>query len=94
MTDQEGRRGQKTKSVLVCIGNINRPVTFSEGSASEEKEALFDGIKTAFSDILDNNPITKPVFLVKNEEWRNEFVDIGSGIIPDRAVVRVVEAVS
>ena len=94
MTDQEDRTGQRTKTALVCIGNVNRPVTFSEGSAREEKETLFDGIKTAFSDILDNSPITKPVFMVKNEEWRNEFVDIGDGIIPDRAVVRVVEAVS
>ena len=32
--------------------------------------------------------------MVKSEEWNNEFVDIGSNPIPDRAVVRVVEAVS
>ena len=96
MNQLEGAvQGQKTKSVLVCLGNVNRAISFPEGSVGDEKKALFDGIKAAFSDILDdNNRITKPIFLVKNEKWRNEFVDIGDGVIPDRAVVRVVEAVS
>ena len=83
------------KSVLVCIGNVNRPVSFLEGDDNEdEKKHLYEAIKNKFSDILDNNSVKKPIIMVKSEEWNNEFVDIGSNPIPDRAVVRVVEAVS
>ena len=82
------------KTVLVSIGGIKRPVTFVEREGSEGKRVLFEGIKREFADILSKNPIVKPVFLVKNEDWRNEFVDIGENTIPDRAVVRIVDAVS
>lgn len=100
MTDQEEHpvTGQKTKSVLVCIGNVNRPITFSGAAGSARaKNALIDRIKITFADIvmiLNNSPLRKPIYMVKNEKWRNEFVDIGDSFIPDRAVVRVVEAVS
>ena len=84
-----------TKTVLVSIGGINRSVTFAtESEDSKEKNNLFEGIKSVFEDMLSNNPIAKPAFLTKNEDWRNEFVDIGDQPIPDRAVVRVVDAVS
>ena len=36
----------QVKSVLVCIGNVNRPVSFLEGDDNEdEKKHLYEAIK-------------------------------------------------
>ena len=39
----------QVKSVLVCIGNVNRPVSFLEGDDNEdEKKHLYEAIKIGF----------------------------------------------
>ena len=82
------------KTILVSIYGVNRPVTFNmDEDVDREKQNMFQEIQTVFADIISSNSISKPIFIVKNEEWNHEFVDIGKNAIPEWSVVRIIDAV-
>ena len=78
------------KTVLVCLGENSRSVTF-EGGANlmEEKKQLVKAIEVSFKDVLGGKAGEITVLKIKSEEWGGEFVDLQERCIPDRAVVKV-----
>ena len=83
------------KTILVSMNGVNRPVTFNmDEDVDREKQNMFQEVQTVFADIISSNSISKPIFMVKNEEWNHEFIDIGKNPIPDQSVVRIIDAVS
>ena len=82
-----------TKSVLVCLGEHKRPVTFAASSdASLEKKDLQKAIAVAFEDVIGKSADPGSLLIqLKNEGWAGEFVDVSEGApIPDSSVVRAV----
>ena len=57
-----------TKTILVCIGERKRPLVLNEKEENDNvKKDLFDAIKMAFSDVLDEKPIKKAIIQIKSE---------------------------
>ena len=83
-----------SKSVLVCLGESRRPVSFRRGdTAATERKALVLSVASAFEDVFDAEPPSPSNLLLqlKSEEWGGEFVDLKSDEpIPDRSVLRIV----
>ncbi len=78
-TDNSG-----TKSVLVCLGERKREVSFACHSSYQELEALSVAVRDVYSDVLKGEEDL--IFQVKGKEWNGEFIDI-CGPVPDRAVL-------
>ena len=78
----------RTKSVLVCLGERKRDVSFTcNGSYQDELKALDAVTREVYSDVLKGGEDI--LFQVKREEWGGEFTDI-SAPVPDRAVLMAV----
>ena len=80
------------KTVLVCVGGRKRTVSFSCGEESDRvrllvaANAVYQGVA-----VFDGKTIVQ----MKSEEWSGEFIDVeDTDVIPDKAIVRVVESVS
>ena len=79
-----------TKSVLVCLGERKREVSFTcHSSYQEGLEALGIAVRDVYSDVLKGEEDL--IFQFKREEWNGEFTDL-CGPVPDQAVLLVVVA--
>ena len=83
---------KKAKSVLVCLNENKREVSFPEGlSVEEEKKEFLDAVHSVFSDLLPASPPAPLTVQVKSEEWDGEFIDIGNETtIQHHSVVKVI----
>ena len=85
---------EKNKSVLVCLGERKRGVSFSCGKDSEEERAaIIEAVKEAYKDVskFDGDLVLQ----IKSELWEGEFLDLATGeVIPNKAVLRAILEVS
>ncbi len=82
---------EEVKSVLVCVGERKRAVSFSiHPTPKAELQALLTAIASAFEDVPN---VTTPLALqLKNEDWGGEILDVVEGkVIPDKSVIRVIQ---
>ena len=84
-------RHMAEKSVLVCVGERKRAVSFSSPTGGGEKMRLLAAANQVFGDITHFED--DAVVQVKSEAWGGEFVDV-TDVIPDMAIVRILEDVS
>ncbi len=84
-----------TKTVLVCLGERKREVSFSCIRSNEEEEtdvkALLKKLGKVFCDVLsaDKIRLDQLVLQYKNEDWSGEFID-AMGSISDKSIIRAV----
>ena len=78
---------ERKKSVLVCLGERKREVSFVTGHG--ELETFTTAVRKVYSDVLVQGDETV-VFQLKREEWGGEFTDLEGETVPDRAVIRAV----
>ena len=78
-----GPRGKMTegaateKTVLVCLGERKRAVTFRSGGGNEV-ESLLESVKEVLGGKCEQ--------MSKSEKWHGELIDIQSGPIDDQSV--------
>lgn len=77
----------------MCVRERKRSVTFCVTNKSE-KACLLAAVNKTFQDVgiyFGNDAIVQ----IKSETWGGEFLDVAEeDVIPDRAVIQVLEAVS
>ena len=80
-----------TKEVLACFGEHKRVLKFSSGSPAQEINSLKQAFLITFSDVLENGVEEKNLVVqLKNELWRDQFLDVSDDqIISNRSVVNV-----
>ncbi len=81
-----------TKTVLVCLGERKRSISFPSSNPYLERLTLIEGIQNTFSDVLAGPSTGSPTFFlqVKSEEWDGEFLDLKEeDVIWGRSVIRV-----
>ncbi len=83
-----------TKTVLVCLGERKREVSFefsSDNIEDSEVKALLTQLGEVFSDVLsaDKIRLDQLVLQYKNEDWNGEFID-AMGPICNKSVIRAV----
>ena len=85
------REGQK-KSVLVCVGERKRTVSWTVRDGEGDLDVLVEAVKAAYNDVYSPSPDEHLVLQIKSEDWNGEFVDLSSdAAIPDRSVLKVVQ---
>ncbi len=79
---------EKTKVMLVNMGDNKRIVPFLASSRGDDAEALSVAIQATFSDVL--LPGQTFFLQLKSEEWGGAFIDLLQGEIPDKSVIKAV----
>ena len=82
----EGAATEHEKTVLVCLGERKRAVTFRSGGGNEV-ESLLESVKEVYKDVLGDK-CEQLLLQSKSEKWQGEFVDIQSGPIFDQSVLK------
>ena len=74
------------KTVLVCLGERKRTVTFRSGGGNEVP-SLLESVKEVFKDVLADK-CEQLLLQSKSEKWQGEFIDIQSGPVDDQSVLK------
>lgn len=81
-----------TKTVLVCLGERKREVTFCSRNDENDRKTLLEETLKVYGDVLGSTSSGQNPDLnlqLKREEWEGQFVDIvGMKSIPDKSVLR------
>ncbi len=90
-SSSSGSSSTSSKSVLVCLGESKKQVSFECcEDADEEKKAFTDAMLYEFSDVLPS-PSPPLIIQLKDERWEGEFLDLSKKAkIPHHTVVRVI----
>ena len=84
-------RADHTKTVLVCLGERKREVTFCSRNDENDRKTLLEETLKVYGDVLDSTSSGQNHLnlQLKREEWEGQFVDIiGMKSIPDKSVLR------
>ncbi len=87
---QAGIEATEQKTVLVCLGEHRRAVTFTSNGRKGDAKALLEAAGRVFSDILDLQDDKQVLLQTQSHIWSGKFVDIGEDNIEDKAKIRAV----